>query len=79
MAAELELAAWGTGGDKLWSRFVEPPWEFGVEGEVVAVNVMGSVSRSNSGAVSRPNLVLQQTTGACRVVEIRRPLSSRGC
>jgi hypothetical protein len=30
MAAELELAAWDVGGDKLWSRIVEPPWELGL-------------------------------------------------
>lgn len=45
MAAELELAAWNMSGHKLWSRFVEPPWEYSVIGEVVAVNVMGVESR----------------------------------
>ena len=50
MAAELELAAWDVGGSKLWSRFVEPPWEFAVEGEVVAVDVMDVVSRVHLGS-----------------------------
>jgi hypothetical protein len=45
MAAELELAAWDVRGAKLWSRFVEPPWEYRVEGATVAVDVMGRVSR----------------------------------
>ncbi len=45
MAAELELAAWDLSGHKLWSRFVEPPWEYSVTGVVVAVDVMGTVSR----------------------------------
>lgn len=45
MAAELELAAWDIDGCKLWSRFVEPPWEFSVTGEVVTVDVMGVVSQ----------------------------------
>jgi hypothetical protein len=45
MAAELELAAWDVNGRKLWSWFVEPPWEFAVAGDVVTVDVMGSVSR----------------------------------
>ncbi len=45
MAAELELAAWDLTGRKLWSRYVEPPWEFSVAGEVVAMDVMGVVSR----------------------------------
>lgn len=47
MAAELELAVWDVGGPKLWSRPVEPPWEFSVAGEVVAVDVMGDVSRAH--------------------------------
>jgi hypothetical protein len=45
MSAELELAAWEVSGRKLWSRFVEPPWEFTVNGEFVALDVMGTVSR----------------------------------
>ncbi len=45
MAAELELAAWDVGGRKLWSRFVEPPWQFWVADEVVMVDVMSVVSR----------------------------------
>jgi hypothetical protein len=45
MAAELELTAWDLGGHKLWTRFVEPPWEFSVADQVVAVDVMGVVSR----------------------------------
>jgi hypothetical protein len=57
MAAELELAAWDLSGCKLWSRFVEPPWEFAVSGEVVAVDVMGSVSRVHlrSGEPAEPD------------------------
>jgi hypothetical protein len=47
MAAELELAAWDVTGHKLWSRFVEPPWDFTVVGEVVALDVMETVSRVN--------------------------------
>ncbi len=45
MAAELELAAWDIRGRKLWSRFVEPPWEYRVEGSLVVVDVMGSINR----------------------------------
>jgi hypothetical protein len=45
MSAELELAAWTTAGEKLWTTFVEPPWEYRVEGEVVNLDVMGSVRR----------------------------------
>jgi hypothetical protein len=41
MAAELELAAWTSGGEKLWSTFVEPPWSYQVAGERVQLDVMG--------------------------------------
>lgn len=45
MAAELELAAWDTLGRKLWTRFVEPPWEYRVDGQIVVLDVMGTISR----------------------------------
>lgn len=38
MMAELELAAWTVEGQKLWSRFADPPWEYRVEGSVVVVS-----------------------------------------
>jgi len=44
MAAELELAAWTEDGRKLWSRFVEPPWSYTVEGPQIRLNIMGEVS-----------------------------------
>jgi hypothetical protein len=44
MAAELELAAWDVAGRKLWSRFVEPPWQYEVMGDTVALDVMGGHS-----------------------------------
>jgi hypothetical protein len=44
MSAELELAAWDIGGQKLWTRYVEPPWSYTVEDDLVTVDVMGAVS-----------------------------------
>jgi hypothetical protein len=41
MSAELELAAWTTSGDKLWTTFVEPPWTYSVEDDTVRLDVMG--------------------------------------
>lgn len=41
MAAELEMAAWDLRGRKLWSTFVEPPWDYRVEEGVVHLEVMG--------------------------------------
>lgn len=43
MSAELELAAWSTDGTKLWTRAVEPPWSYRVEGGRVVLDVMGAV------------------------------------
>jgi hypothetical protein len=45
MAAELELAAFDVSGEKLWTRFVEPPWDFKLEPDCVGLDVMGSVTR----------------------------------
>ena len=44
MAAELQFAAWTVSGEKLWSRFVEPPWSYSVEGDSVRLDVMGTVT-----------------------------------
>jgi hypothetical protein len=44
MSAELELAAWTTTGEKLWTTFVEPPWEYAVEGDSLVLDVMGTKS-----------------------------------
>lgn len=52
MAAELELSAWNTQGNKLWSTFVEPPWSFSVEVDRVRLDVMGAIS--TFGLVSGP-------------------------
>jgi len=44
MSAELELAAWTLEGRKLWSTFVEPPWEYEVRDARVHLDVMGTKS-----------------------------------
>lgn len=41
MSAELEMAAWDLSGKKLWSTFVEPPWNYDVVGNAVTLDVMG--------------------------------------
>ncbi|EQM70649.1 hypothetical protein L682_00905 [Aquipseudomonas alcaligenes OT 69] len=41
MSAELEFSVWSSHGKKLWSRFVEPPWDFVVQGDEVVLDVMG--------------------------------------
>lgn len=41
MSAELELAAWDIKGQKLWSTFVEPPWNYTVVNDDVQLDVMG--------------------------------------
>ena len=45
MAAELEVAAWTAAGNKLWSTFVEPPWDYTVKGDTVDLDVMGKKSQ----------------------------------
>jgi hypothetical protein len=47
MSAELELAAWTTSGEKLWTTFVEPPWSYDVVGHDVHLDVMGTRSAFN--------------------------------
>jgi hypothetical protein len=44
MSAELELAAWDIRGRKLWSTYVEPPWTYTVEGELLQLDVMGELT-----------------------------------
>ncbi|HKV84350.1 MAG TPA: hypothetical protein VJN88_07330 [Ktedonobacterales bacterium] len=44
MSAEVELAAWDLQGKKLWTTFVEPPWEYRVEAGMVQLYVMGTLS-----------------------------------
>ena len=44
MSAELELAAWDIHGRKLWSTFVEPPWDYEVIDGRVELDVMGKKS-----------------------------------
>ncbi len=41
MSAELELAAWRITGEKLWTRFVEPPWGYDVVAGQVNLDIMG--------------------------------------
>ncbi|MCA9589912.1 MAG: hypothetical protein KC657_31625 [Myxococcales bacterium] len=55
MSAELEIAAWDLEGGKLWSRPVEPPWEYEVRDGIVHLDVMGKVTEFtlHTGRVTR--------------------------
>lgn len=44
MSAELELAAWDLTGQKLWTTFAEPPWDYRVVDSEVELDVMGCAS-----------------------------------
>lgn len=44
MSAELELAAWDIEGNKLWTMFVEPPWEYDVQRSKIHLDIMGKKS-----------------------------------
>lgn len=54
MSAELELAAWDLRGKKLWTTFVEPPWDYTVRGDQLDLDVMGR--RSSFAAMLGPDL-----------------------
>ena len=43
MSAEVEFGVWDTSGKKLWSTWVEPPWSFKIQGQAVALEVMGEI------------------------------------
>lgn len=45
MSAELELAAWDLAGQKLWTTFVEPPWQYTVKDGMIHLDVMGTKSQ----------------------------------
>jgi hypothetical protein len=47
MGAETEIAAWHIDGQKLWSRFVDPPWDYRFEGDSVVVTCDYSLGRIN--------------------------------
>ncbi len=44
MSGELELAVWDIHGVKLWTTFVEPPWEYTVHEGIVHLDMMGKKS-----------------------------------
>ena len=44
LVIEVEFAAWDRSGRKLWSRFVEPPWDFRVVEDRIRLDVMGQVT-----------------------------------
>lgn len=50
MSAELELAAWDLRGKKLWSTFVEPPWDYDVSDGTLNLDVMGVKSHFDLNA-----------------------------
>jgi hypothetical protein len=41
----LELTAWDLQGKKLWSTFVEPPWDYEIQGNQIELDVRGKKSR----------------------------------
>jgi hypothetical protein len=45
MSAELEFAAWKIDGTKLWTTFVEPPWNWRMVDGIIELEVMGTVAR----------------------------------
>lgn len=54
MLAELELSAWDLDGTKMWSTFVEPPWDCEVRGTRLHLDVMGEKSSFDVKAGPEP-------------------------
>ncbi len=44
MSAELELSAWSLDGKRKWTRFVEPPWHYMIDNDVISLDIMGNVA-----------------------------------
>ena len=45
LLAELEFGVFTTAGQRLWSTFVEPPWDFRIDGEIVELDIMNKIQR----------------------------------
>lgn len=45
MSGEVTIAAWTTSGERLWSSWVEPPWEYEVSGDRVSLDSDDRTSR----------------------------------
>jgi hypothetical protein len=57
MSAELEFAAWDIAGRKLWTMFVEPPWEYHVSDRQVHLDVMGRKSNFRIDSGPKPDVL----------------------
>lgn len=47
MSSENELAVWDIYGQKRWEYFVEPPWKYTIEGDIVSVHIDGKQTALN--------------------------------
>jgi hypothetical protein len=45
MLAELDVTCWRSNGEKIWSRFVEPPYNVEFEDDKIILDVMGNKIR----------------------------------
>jgi hypothetical protein len=72
MAAELELAARHVSGQKLWIRFVEPPWSYQVWDDLVRLDVMGTGAwpprwAGFPGRAQAPSQTIHRDRPACQL------------
>lgn len=47
MSSENELAVWDIYGQKRWEYFVEPPWKYTIEDDIVFVHIDGKQTALN--------------------------------
>lgn len=45
LLAELEFSVWNLDGKKIWSQFVEPPWDYDLNDNIVSLDIMGCINR----------------------------------
>lgn len=45
MLAELDVACWRLNGEKMWSRFVEPPYNVEFEDDKIILDIMGKKTK----------------------------------
>jgi hypothetical protein len=47
MLAELDVTCWRSNGEKMWTRFVEPPYNVDFEGDKIVLDIMGQIVKFN--------------------------------
>lgn len=60
MCGELEVAAYDLTGKRLWAATIEPPWDFGVNGDTMFTIVMGHKTEFSLREGPKENLLVSR-------------------